>query len=50
MSDAAAPLIPRDGSLVFSDGAGTPLTCTLAYTDGDVKIDGITQGNWETQV
>ena len=50
MSDAVAPLVPKDGSLVIYDGAGSPLSVTLAYTDGDLKIDEITQGNWETQV
>lgn len=50
MPDAAAPLVPRDGALVASDGAGSPLTSTLLYTDGDLKISEIAQGNWETQV
>jgi len=47
MADAVAPLIPRDGSLVLSDGAA--LTLTVLYTDGDLKIGNISQGNLVVQ-
>jgi len=50
MANATVPLVPRDGSLVISDNTGTPLTVTVQYTDGDLKISDIVQGNWEAVV
>lgn len=47
MADAAVPLIPRDGTLVLSDGAA--LTLTVLYTDGNLKIGNLSQGNYVVQ-
>lgn len=43
MSLAAVPIIPRDGVLTIKDGAGTPLTYALPYTDGDFSMSGIVE-------
>lgn len=49
MADAAAPLVPKDGTITVSDGAGTPLTVEVKYEDGNLSIDDLAAGNWEIQ-
>lgn len=43
MSLANAPIIPRDGTLTIKDGAGTPLSFVIPYTDGDFSLSGIVE-------
>ena len=50
MSDAAAPLVPKDGVITISDGAGTPLTVEVMYENGNLSISDLVAGNWDTQV
>ncbi len=35
---------PNQGSIVLSDGTGTPVTLTLPYTRGDLQISGLPGG------
>jgi len=35
VADKAFPIIPKDGTITISDGAGSPLTFEVAYEDGD---------------
>ena len=37
----------RDGTIVLSDGTGTPLTVTIQFENGDLSISGTNQGNYE---
>ena len=37
----------RDGSIVLSDGTGTPLTVTVQFEAGDLSLSGTNQGNYE---
>jgi len=47
MSIAANPLIPRDGTLVLSDGAA--LSLTLLYEEGDLDVQGFEKGSFDFQ-
>lgn len=38
------PSTKRDGTIAIKDGAGSPLTTTVAYEDGDLSIEGLTSG------
>lgn len=49
MAIAANPIIPKDGVLTISDGAGTPLTFAVPYTDGDLQLAGVRKGGMQTQ-
>jgi hypothetical protein len=49
MSLPSAPTIPKDGSLTFYDGAGTPLSSTLLYEDGDLQVSGFMHGQMSVQ-
>lgn len=49
MALATAPIIPKDGELKFYDGAGTPLSFTLAYEDGDLQVSGFAKGQRTVQ-
>lgn len=37
----------RDGTIVVSDGTGTPLTVTVQFENGDLSLSGTNQGNYE---
>lgn len=37
----------RDGTIVVSDGTGTPLTVTVQFENGDLSLSGTNQGNFE---
>jgi len=37
----------RDGTIVLSDGTGTPLTVTVQFENGDLSLSGTNQGNYE---
>lgn len=50
MAFAGAPITPTDGTLVISDGAGSPLTCTIQYEDGNFSLTGMNQGAMDTVV
>lgn len=50
MALAAVPIIPRDGVLTIKDGAGTPLSYAIPYTDGDFSLNGIVEDQVEVQV
>lgn len=43
MSLSATPILSRDGILTIKDGAGTPLSYAIAYTDGDFSMNGIVE-------
>lgn len=43
MSLSAVPIIPRDGTLTIKDGAGTPLSFVIPYTDGDFSLSGLVE-------
>lgn len=49
MANAQTPFVPRDGSLTFSDGAGTPLTYTVQYEDGDFSVSGLNDSTYAKQ-
>lgn len=49
MALSATPLIPRDGTLTIKDGAGTPLSYVIPYTDGDFNITGIVEDQTTVQ-
>lgn len=49
MALAQAPLVPKDGTLVITDNAGTPLSLTVQYEDGDFSIDNMQEDQWEVQ-
>jgi hypothetical protein len=38
----------RDGTLVFADGTGTPLTLPIVYEAGDFSIDNLNEGLVDT--
>lgn len=44
-----SPIIPNDGQLVISDGAGSPLTYTVVYEDGDFSYSGVKKGQKAVQ-
>jgi len=44
------PIVPRDGVFTLSDATGTPITATVQYEDGDLKVDGFTEGFYDTEV
>jgi len=48
MALATTPLVPKDGTIVFSDGAA--LTYTLVYEDGDLQVSDLKESQWVTQV
>lgn len=43
MGLAAVPIIPRDGILTIKDGAGSPLSYAIPYTDGDFSMSGLVE-------
>lgn len=47
MALASTPLCPKDGTIVFTDGAA--LSYTLVYEDGDLQVSGLMEGQWETE-
>lgn len=49
MALAGVPIIPRDGTLTIKDGAGTPLSYAIPYTDGDLSISGIVEDQYAVQ-
>ena len=49
MAIAATPLVPKDGTITISDGAGTPLSFEVTYEDGDFQIAGLAAGDWEVE-
>ena len=42
---SASPIVAADGVLTITDGAGTPLSYTVAYDMGDFKISGLNRMN-----
>lgn len=50
MAFAGAPIVPTDGTLVISDGAGSPLSVTVTYEDGNFSFTGMNQGVMDTVV
>ena len=50
MGFAEAPIVPTDGTLVISDGAGSPLTATVVYEEGNFSFTGMNQGVMDTVV
>ena len=49
MSNAANPLIPKDGAWSFADAAGSPLSFALLYEDGDASIAGFTASQFDVE-
>lgn len=49
MAIAATPLVPKDGTITITDGAGTPLEFEVTYEDGDFQIAGLAAGDWEVE-
>lgn len=49
MSVALNPLIPKDGRIVISDGAGSPISLTVLYEDGDLQAAGLMKDQQEVQ-
>jgi len=45
MSIAASPIIPRDGTIVVSDGS--TLSLTLLYEEGDLSVSGFEKGSYD---
>lgn len=50
MSVATNPTLPKDGAIAFADGAGSPLTASGLYEDGDFQWSEITEGNADYEV
>lgn len=48
--NAATPIIPRDGVLVISDATGTPLTLTIAYMNGSIKLSSLNASQKTKQI
>lgn len=48
-SVASTPVIPADGSLVLTDGTGSPVTLTVPYDNGNLKIDEIAEADNDVQ-
>lgn len=44
------PMIPRDGAFSLADATGTPILMTVQYEDGDLKVDGFTEGFYDSEV
>jgi len=40
---SATPIIPRDGTLTIKDGAGSPLSYVIPYSDGDFSLSGLVE-------
>lgn len=49
MSNAANPIVPKDGILTITDGTGTPLSFEVAYEDGDFQVGPLMPGQWRRQ-
>lgn len=49
MSLSATPIIPRDGVLTIKDGAGTPLSYAIPYSDGDFSLSGLVEDQTTVQ-
>lgn len=49
MAVATIPLIPKDGTLLINDGAGSPLGYTIVYEDGDLQVTGLMEGQLSVQ-
>ncbi|TXH41152.1 MAG: hypothetical protein E6Q97_38110 [Desulfurellales bacterium] len=49
MSISATPIIPRDGVLTIKDGAGTPLSYAIPYSDGDFSLSGLVEDQTTVQ-
>jgi len=51
MSDSVAdvPVLPADGTLTLGDGTGTPVTLTIPYDNGNVKIEDFEADDQEAQ-
>jgi len=50
MAISATPIIPRDGVLTVKDGAGSPLSYVIPYSDGDFSFNGIVEDQSTVQV
>lgn len=49
MSLSNTPILSRDGVLTIKDGAGTPLSYAIAYTDGDFSLSGLVEDQTTVQ-
>jgi hypothetical protein len=50
MAMSTLPWIPKDGVITIKDGAGTPLSLTVTYEEGDFSFDSIAADQKETTV
>ena len=48
MANASVPLIPKDGTIVITDGAA--LSFTVVYEDGDLQAAGLKSDQMATQI
>jgi len=49
MALPSTPLIPADGAIQIIDNTGgTPLALTIAFEDGDLQVNGLKSGYFET--
>jgi len=46
---SAVPFIPKDGTITIEDATGTPISMTVAYEAGDLKMGPFSQSNMNVE-